>query len=377
MNMRFSSIIACTVCAINLFAAGNSLAQDSPPTSVIPPRPIAWLEISGTNPTDQIRRLPGLLQAVEATTLSFEVTGIIKTANVELGDSVTRGETLATLDTRTFKINEAGRIAALQEARARLTEAKLAHDRAKKLVRTGAQSKAAFDNAKANYEAALSTIDVAKAELELAREQLSDTRLKAPYDGIITARHIEPSQQIQAGQAVFEIEGQAGLESTVMVPETIIQEIQPAQQVNIHFPTLIELMIKGEVTEISTRAQAANSFLVTVRLMENSALLRSGMTTEVDFYLPTRLPDGSSAPNIVTLPVTAILAGEEQNRYAFVYDADTSTVRKTVILTLGVRDNQVLVTGGLNPGDIVARSGVTYLYDGQPVVLLNAEARHF
>ena len=72
---------------------------------------------------------------------------------------------------------------------------------------------------------------------------MQDSTLVAPYNGIITKRLIEPSQQINAGQAVFEIEGKHGLEVNVMVPETLIREIQQNAIITVRFPVLTNMSI--------------------------------------------------------------------------------------------------------------------------------------
>ena len=71
------------------------------------------------------------------------------------------------------------------------------------------------------------------------------------------------------------------------------------------------------------------------------------------------------------VPVTAIAAGPERGRgYVYIYDDGTSTVMKTEITVKGVDDNRVLITHGIESGDVIASSGVSFLHDGQTVNLL-------
>jgi hypothetical protein len=72
------------------------------------------------------------------------------------------------------------------------------------------------------------------------------------------------------------------------------------------------------------------------------------------------------------IPVHAFLPGiAENDRHVYVFDAETSTVRKTAVQTTGIQGNQVIVTQGIAPGDVLVVAGVPFLSDGQKVELLD------
>ncbi|KGJ94910.1 efflux RND transporter periplasmic adaptor subunit [Colwellia psychrerythraea] len=340
-----------------------------------PIRPIMWTKVA-ISPFEQIRTLSGIVAPVEATKLSFEVQGKIQSIAVNLGNEVVKGQELARLNQRNFNLGLQSAQAQYQQAKATLVDAQNSHRRYEKLLKQGVVSQSGFDNAKATYDASRSAADVAQAQLDIAKKNLQDSILLAPYDGIITKRLFEPSQQISAGQSLFEIEGNHGLEVHVMVPETLIRELTQHAIIPISFPVLPELTIQGQITEIGTRAEFANAFPVTVVLQGDNPLLRAGMTAEVEFSFAGTGRTGHKG-DVFRIPATALSAGLAQKVYVFVYNPQSQQVIKTQVQTENIFKNEVFVSSGLKAGDIIATAGVAFLRDGQQVSLTDNTIQRF
>jgi RND family efflux transporter MFP subunit len=198
----------------------------------------------------------------------------------------------------------------------------------------------------------------------------------APYDGIITKRNIEPSQQTSPGQAMFEIEGKHGLEVRVMVPENLIQELELNTILPVRFPVIPGFTLNAQITEIGTRAESANAFPITVVLQNVNDKLRAGMTAEVDFTFEGTGRTGFKGQT-VSVPVAAIGAGLNQNAYVFVYDSTSQTVKQRQVQTENIMGDQVYISSGLSNGEIIATAGVAFLKDGQAVTLLDKHVQRF
>jgi len=365
--MRIFSI---TLITLFLFACNEQTEITNKPI-----RPIMWTEVN-LSTLEQIRTLSGIVAPVEATKLSFEVSGKLETIKVNLGDEVKKGQELASLNQRSFNLSRQSAQAKYQQARASLADAKNSYHRYEKLIEQGVVSQSGFDNAKATYDASKSAVDVAIAQVDITNKDLQDSILLAPYDGIITKRTFEPSQQISAGQLAFEIEGKHGLEVQVMVPETLIQQLTRNAILAIRFPVLPEINMLGRVTEIGTRAESANAFPVTVVLQDEHLLLRAGMTAEVEFVFEGVGRTGHKGP-VIRIPMTALSAGLAQKVYAFVYDKTTQVVRRTEVQTENVLNNEVYISSGLQQGDIIATAGIAFLRDGQQVTLIDYQTQRF
>jgi RND family efflux transporter MFP subunit len=352
-------------------------------------RPIAWTEVK-THDLTQVRRLAGATAAVETATLSFLVGGKVASVPVNLGQKITKGQTLATLDQRSFNLNFQSANAKYAQASSALNESENEYKRYKELVEQGLVSKSGFDNAEAAYKSALSNVEVAKSQLELATKDRQDSILQAPYDGVITKRLIEPSQQIAPGQSVFEVEGQGGLEVRVSVPESLIQQLSDGMIVPVRFPAAPNVELTGVITEVGTRAEAANAFPITMVLNGSSPQLRAGMTAEVDITYISDSYVNALTKNVnaqahaaqtnhetVIIPVSAVGAGTGQTKYVFVYDKVAQTVSKRDVIASNILGNNVFIAKGLEAGEIIAIAGVSFLRDGQKVSLLDANVKRF
>lgn len=338
-------------------------------------RPIAWLEVQPSS-FDQVRRLSGTIFPVEEANLSFEVVGRVEWVKVKLGDEVKRGQEIARLDQRNFNLSKQSAQANLQKSYAALSEAENEYNRYAELSEKGLVSKSGYDNAKGAFDSASSAVSISKTQLDIANKNLSDSVLTAPYNGKITKRLIEPSMQVAPGQATFQIEGNDGLEVQVMVPETLIRNLSKGNEINIHYPAFPQLNSKGNITEISSRAGTANAFPVTILITSEVTELRAGMTAEVDF---TFEGIGRTGYKGVTyrLPIAALGADEGQKSFVFVYDVEQQILQKRMVQTESILNNEVLVSAGLAPGEIIAVAGVSFLRDGQSARLLDKHVKRF
>ena len=279
----------------------------------------------------------------DKTELSFEVSGKIDLVNINLGDNIKAGQILATLDNSSYILNLKQSQGKVKEADARLIEAQNIFDRQLKLHKEGWTTKAALDNAQAALDTAKSAVDVAKAQYDIADKNLNDTSLFAPYDGKITSRLIEPSQAIEAGQPVFLIEGNKGFEVKAKVPETIIRYVNRGNIYKTYFSALPNIHLDGKITEVGSRAESANAFPVILRLEDSHPSLRAGMTVEIDFTFMGHGRTGYVG-DAVKVPLSSILAGDQQNAYVFIYDEDKSVVTKRKIQTENIFNNENIST---------------------------------
>ncbi len=338
-------------------------------------RPIAWVEVQQSS-FEQVRRLSGTVQPVEATNLSFQVGGKVEWVKVKLGDVVKKGDSLALLDQRSFQLSQQSSQASLQQAESALREASNEFSRYKELEQQGLVSKSGFDNAKAAFESATSSVNVARAQLNISRKDFQDTLLTAPYDGKITKRLVEPSMQVAPGQAAIEIEGEDGLEVQVLVPENLIRSLLKGTRLAIHYPGSPGLTGSGLITEIGSRAASANAFPVAVVIDSSQTELRAGMTAEVDFIFEGVGRTGYRGDTI-RVPISAIGADVGQTSYVYVYDAKAQVVNKRTVQTENIIDNEILVSSGLQPGEVIATAGVNHLREGQTVKLLDKHVQQF
>lgn len=315
--------------------------------------------------TGQIRKFSGIVRATDSSNLSFEVGGRVESVNVDIGDQVRKGQLLAVLDKEPYRLDVDAARAELVKAEAKVVNTKEEYDRQERVYQQGAGAKSRLDRARYNYNAARSQVNYQIAKLNLAKRNLRKTMLKSPYDGYIAWRSVDPHEEVKVGQKIFAIDAKGALEVHLAVPETTIHRVHMGTPAPVRFPTLPGLSVKGHISDIGSAAVKANAFPVKVGLIDPPAIINPGMTAEAALVLK----DESQMTGYL-VPIQAILPAKERSQgYAFVYEPETSTVRKTLIRTLSAEQDKVIVCDGLSSGDIIAVAGVGFLADGMKVKL--------
>ena len=353
---------------LSLFLGLTGCGQEEPPLE-LPPRTIQWERVSDT-PGNAVRVISGIVTAVSDTTLAFEVQGVVATVDVNFGDSVTKGQVLATLDQEPLELTVRDAEAQLSSARARFKDAAVTFERATQLFEQHVASAAERDRAQAQHDSTRSAVEATQARLALAQRDLRRSTLRSPFDGSISIRNIDPAQKVAAGQTAFEMDsGESGLRIEVQVPETLIGRVRQGQEVDASFPSASNELFPAVISQVGTRAGDGNAFTVRADLVERVEQARPGMTAELHFTYKKSMSDVLDFEGFV-IPFASIRQEMDGRMSVFVFDPETSTVKNTTIITGGVLDNEVAVTSGLNDNDIIATAGISFLRDGQTVRLL-------
>ena len=364
-----SKFLAFTLCLLVPILAAFGCGKEEKPPEVI--RSIRWIKVVETT-TMQVRMISGTTKPVDQTALSFAVGGTVEKVEVRLGDQVRKGQLLAELDQQPFVLGVREAEAGLLKAQAGRVERRANYERYLALYESNNASKAELDEARASFDSATSQVKAAKAQLGLARRDLRKTRLIAPFNGTISVKEIEPHVEVRRGKAIFGLDGEeSGFEVSSAVPETLVLRLNVGDEADVVFPGLNNRRVPGVLTEVGSRSRAATTFPVTVQLQEEFPALRSGMSVEVAFqYIPVS-ETGEPVATGLAVPIAAILMGAEKTTFVFIYDEKSSTVKKTQIKVLNLRENDVIVESGtLKAGDILATAGVPFLTDGQKVNLM-------
>ena len=348
-----------------------SACREAPPPPVERVRAIKTATVA--EPTSgRIREFSGVVEAADSSSISFEVSGNVRDVRVDVGDKIKKGQVLARLDTRTYKLNVKAAEAGVGRSKVELADKRNDLDRFQRINKQdpGAVSRAALDNAQAAVDGAVKNVQFSKSQLKLAQRDLEKTVLRAPFDGVIATRHVDPFTEVARGQKLFDVYENTGMEVAISIPEDVIEDIYMEQKGSIRFAVIADKTYHGTVTEISKVAGTANAFPIKLTVEDADARIRPGMTARVFLELMD-----SDAETAYLVPVSAIgQRGERTKGFIFVYDPSTSTVKKTPIEGSSVRENDAVIVGGVKAGDIIAVAGVSFLEDGQKVKLMEPEA---
>ncbi len=298
---------------------------------------------------------PGKVRASRRSELSFKVSGPLVALPVEEGQHVKKGDLVAQIQMRDFQT-------ALDEARARNLEAEKQFRRYKELYAKKQVSQADYDR----YRAAR---DVARAQLEDARNRLQDSSLLAPFDGIISKRFVENFQKVQAKEPIVNLQDITRIEILVNVPEQLMAELRDKKELRIHasFETIPGKEFPLTVKEFSTQADPATQTYQVVTVMDQpaEANILPGMTAMVTAQTG---PGRHDAARTILIPAIAVMDAPGNEPYVWLLDKKTSTAHK-VRVTVGRLEGSknIFIKDGLKDGDVVIVAGIMQLEEGMKV----------
>jgi len=335
----------------------------------LPVRAVKTLVISEASKANS-RQISGVVRTANESELSFRVGGRVTSVKVKRGNSVTKGQVLATLETREYKLALKEAEANLASARADLVEKKEAFRRQKALKEKDFVSQAAVDKAQAAFQNAINSASVALTRLKTAQNDLEYTTLRAPFSGKIAKRLIDPFVQMSAGKTAFQLQSEGGHKIEVLMPETLVRDVDYGDVVSVSFPTLKGTIVGGTITEIGARAEAGNAFPLKIDLAKSLPNIRAGMTALVTF----NFGEASGTP-VYLIPVSALdlrvpeeaVDNSKRQARVFIFNPDKQIAEKRMVSIRDVRGNQFEVVNGLSTGDILIVAGVPFLTEGQKV----------
>lgn len=332
-------------------------------------RPVFYQEI-GKRSLSEIRSFAGISQPNNEAKLSFRVGGNIEEITVELGDNLKKGQVIARLDNTDYRINYSKAVMSQKNAQVQLIAAKSSYQRIENLYANNSASLSDFERSKAQYESALAMANSADAQVEAAKNQLDYTLLRAPYDGAITAIMADENEMAGAGQPIVVFSSTSKIEVRSAVPENVVGRISRGQKVTVNFGSLPDQLFEGTISEMSTGTDNNSTYAVIVKLTGEMGKLLPGMSGTVN--IPLMAINGSLKAVIV--PTDAVSHDADGD---FVYTAtqseepDIYLATRREVTTGELTPLGYPVTKGLSEGDIVITAGLSALYDGRKVKLLN------
>jgi RND family efflux transporter MFP subunit len=335
----------------------------------------------------QVRRTVeavGSLFAYDETVVSSEVDGRAEKVHVDVGDHVTKGQTLVEILPIEFKlvaeqeealldqakaklglsanneeVNDPTQTASVKKAAADLANAEQKFRRSKELTEQGVLSKQAYEVDDANYKAAQATYDLAvqdvrnlqaalkeqRARSDLAKKKLRDTTILAPFDGYIKERNVTIGQYVKVQTPVMVIVNVDPLRVRLKVPEKMAAWVPVGQPVTISVEAYLERTFSGKIWRISPSVDPQTRTFDAEALIENhEKLLKPG------FFVKATI-QSNRVEDVLYIPQQAL-------SYAYgiykVYEVKEDKLKETEV-KLGDRVGQdVEVIGGVSQGDHLA-----------------------
>jgi len=355
---------------IGLLTIAGCAKTDAPAEEQL--RPVRYITVSDAS-MFRDRSFSGTSKSSRESRLSFKVSGTVTSLPVQIGERLNAGDLIAELDSASYVLQVQQAQASQVEAQANERKAAADYQRAKGLYANDNASLNDLEAARAQAEASGAMVASAGKALEIARLNLSYTKLTADAECSIASLDIEVNENASAGQQVAAVSCGDTFEITTNLPESLIGLVDNNTPVRIGFASLPDRQFNGAISEISvSSATGSAGFPVVIRIVETDPALRSGLVANVIFQFDSAAASGAG----VVIPVAAVV-NDPDGTFVFVAvpsaaEGEATVTRRPVdvgeLSQLGIE-----IIGGLEVGEFVITAGISVIRDGQRV-LVSAEA---
>lgn len=332
------------------------------------------------------RRYPGEVFS-DAVDLSSRVSGHVDSIEVRIGDEVKAGQVIAQIDDALIERRLVETRAQISAQKSQLKAAAIAAkaserdlERLSGLLDKGAVStqevddlRTALDQRSAAKGVAQSQLDEAQARLAILREDLKDTKIAAPFDGVIARRDVDPGAFVEPGTPLVRIVAQRPLRVRFRVPEHEFVDIHEGIRFSVHTRASGDRVPEGEVKRISGEVSPEDRAVLVEGLVDEDEALRSGMYVDIELQM-RQLSGALIVPDAAV--VERIEADGTGRVGVFVLEGDTA--RWCDVLVLAREGGRVAIEaadGAADPkaGSSVFVRGHRELQDGAQVRVVDGD----
>src|SRR5580704_1003300 len=308
--------------------------------------------------------LPGNIEADRSTSIYARVDGYLKRWYVDIGDHVHEGQVLADIEAPQIDANLREAQAQLELAKANLKLAQTNTERSQQLFANKVNSQQELDTVLATGSVQQANQDTATASLENAQQMKAYEQVKAPFDGVITARYVDVGSLVTSGsvktvQKLFDLAQSDPVRVFVNVPQSDITRVQPGTSATVKVDEYPNETFTGKVTrDAGAFDQSSRTILLEVDVPNPDGRLYAGMYAHVTLAAPSTSP-------LLYLPDNTIVIDSKGTRVATV-DASHKIHFKEVALgrDFGTKSE---ITSGLTPTDVVVQNPTDDLQEGMTV----------
>jgi multidrug efflux system membrane fusion protein len=326
-------------------------------------RPVRVMLVSADS-ADVNAEFAGEVRARVESRLGFRVGGKITARKVDVGTTVRRGQVLMQLDPQDLQLSQTQALAGLRATETTRDLAKAEMKRYQELRVKNFVSQAVIDAKVSAWKAAQANVDAAQAAYRGQSNQAGYATLVSDVDGVVTAVDAEVGQVVAPGAPVVRVAKAGDKEIVIGIPEDKVDALRQVADVSVRLWANPKLVIPGKIREVSPVADpSTRTYAVKVAIPDSETGARLGMTALVQFASKTATP-------MIRVPLTALY---HEQASTSVWLVENQAVRLVPVQVASAAGNDILLAGGVKPGQTVVTAGVNLLKNGQKVKILASE----
>ncbi len=293
-------------------------------------------------------RLVGEVKPLRRVVVSIEASGLLKTIEVEKGQSVRQNTVLARMDDELLK-------AAADEAEAALNASGLTLRNQKRLLDQHALAESVYLDTKFRN-------DMDRARHDQAMVYLSKTVIRAPISGVVDSRKMEVGELATPGRELVDLVDIDRVKIVAGVPERHLKHVREGTRATLTFPAYPEMSLEETISYIGTTLDPGNRTLsIEITLDNPDHRLKPEMAVTIRVVK-------DYIPQAIVIPQDAVI---DTDRGRMVFVAENNVARSVPIVLGSVSGDQVLVSEGLSAGDTLIVVGHRNLVNGESIQVRN------
>lgn len=321
-----------------LLLAGNAFAATAADIVAVEYRDVA-----------QSFSVDGVVEATRQSTVSAQIGGRVKEISFDVGDRVSKGQIILRIDEREALQGLAGSQAQVAQSQAALQNAKSNYERAKQLFAQKFISQAGLDKAQVDYQVALAQAAASSAGAGQASLAHGYTAVVAPYAGVVSARLVEVGEMVMPGKPLMTGFDPSEMRVVIGVPQNRLAEVGARPEVQIEVPSLNRWVKVVSVNVQPAADVRTHSTLVRAYLPANEQGVYPGMFVRAHFVI--------GKVKKLVIPSGAILRRSEVVAAYVADDKGAFKLRQIRVGEVGT-DGMVEVLSGLKPGEKIAKDPI-------------------
>ena len=308
---------------------------------------VRTISVSGTNATTD-HSYVGVAEESFALSLGFSMIGTVEQVAVSEGQRVSKGQLLATLNSATVQH-------AYDATNSTLKQAQDAYDRLSALHKKGSVTDIQFVEVETGLQQA-------KSMEAIARKSLEDTKMYAPFAGIIAKRSIEEGANVMPTFSAFKLVSIDEIDVKVSIPENEIGNISVGQSAIVTVPAINNTEYIGRVDKKGVEANPiSHTYDIRIRIKNPQSALMPGMVGKVSLQSDT---DGEQ----IVVPNRVVQITHDGKH--FVWLTDGSTAKRRFVTIGSLANDGVVIADGLSSGDRVIVDGHNKVSEGMKVSVI-------
>ena len=308
----------------------------------------------------------GQLVAKQRAEVAAQVPGEVTAIVVDEGEPVAEGAVVVEIDPDRRALDLDRARARLSEAASGLLEAQRQRGRMGTLAKRDVASRAQLEQADSSLEAARARVQAAQADLGAAERATADSRVAARFAGVVGRRFVSRGEFVQPGQKLFELVSLDPVEVEFSLPESDASRLALGLPLDVSVAPWPGEVFHATVSMVSPVVDDRTRTLRVKALLPNpDGRLRPGLFARADLGIAKR-------PHVLLVPEEAVLQRAD-GAVVFRASADHSRAERRVVQLGRIKDGQVEIGAGLDPGDVVVVRGHSQLSDGAAIQARSAD----